>query len=86
MDKELVEKVATLIAENAVTPYQGANKLIPIIAEEIKRELELLSPTITVGQDILDHIPNCPIEPYSYYPVIKLVDWQDFWAKHLGEV
>ena len=40
MSKELIEKVAPLIGENAVTPYQGANLIIPVIREEIQKELE----------------------------------------------
>jgi len=36
---DLVEQVATLIGENAVTPYRGANLIIPLIQKEVKEKI-----------------------------------------------
>ncbi len=51
-------------------------------AEEIFEGLEKLSPTITIGQDCVDHIVDGPIGAYTYYPVIKFLDWQAFKNKY----
>ena len=59
---------------------------IPIIrkavAEEIKRELEKLCPIIIVGADIADCAGHEMKQEFTYYPIIKLTEWNTFWERY----
>ena len=68
MDKELIEKVAKIIADNPAAPYRASNLIIPIIAEHERDK---------IGTTLLDIIEKVP----AGHRVGQIENWCKFYLK-----